>query len=71
MLDLVARADPEAVVLDTDEAGRPDLLEVAWRESKRRKVDAVFVLSNERVVRWVVGGLTGRGVRAYGPIWDS
>jgi hypothetical protein len=71
MLDLVARADPEAVVLDTDEAGRPDLLEVAWRESKRGKVDAVFVLSNERVVRWVVGGLTGRGVRAYGPIWDS
>jgi hypothetical protein len=71
MLDLVARADPEAVVLDTDEAGRPDLLETAWRESKRGKVDAVFVLSNERVVRWVVGGLTGRGVRAYGPIWDS
>jgi hypothetical protein len=31
----------------------------------------VFVLSNERVVRWVVGGLEDRGVCAYGPIWDS
>jgi hypothetical protein len=29
------------------------------------------VLSNEGVVKWVVGGLEKMGVRAYGPIWDS
>jgi hypothetical protein len=71
MLDLVKRADPEAVVLDTDERGRPDLLELAWREGRRDAVDAVFVLSNERVVKWVVGGLVRRGVLAYGPSWES
>ncbi|KAH3910075.1 hypothetical protein HBH56_156010 [Parastagonospora nodorum] len=71
IMALVDKADPNAIVLDTDHIGRPDLLEVVWRESRRERVDAVFVLSNEKVVRWVVGGLEGRGVSAYGPIWDS
>jgi ferredoxin-NADP reductase len=61
----------EALVLDTDEMGRPDLLEVAWRMYREERADAVFVLSNEKVVKAVVGGLEGRGVSAYGPIWDS
>ncbi|KAH6621954.1 hypothetical protein C7974DRAFT_414633 [Boeremia exigua] len=71
ILALVARADPHAVVLDTDARGRPDLLRVAlgvWREER---AEAVFVLSNERVTREVVGGLERRGVPAFGPIWDS
>jgi hypothetical protein len=71
IMDLVHQADPEALVLDTDEMGRPDLLEVAWRMYREERADAVFVLSNEKVVKAVVGGLEGRGVSAYGPIWDS
>ena len=71
IMQLVDRADPDAIVLDTDHMGRPDLLEVVWRESRRERIDAVFVLSNEKVVRWVVGGLERRGIAAYGPIWDS
>ncbi|KAH7093794.1 hypothetical protein FB567DRAFT_181139 [Paraphoma chrysanthemicola] len=71
ILALVDKADPHAIVLDTDEMGRPDLLEVAWRVSREERVEAVFVLSNEKVVKWVVGGLERRGVPAYGPIWDS
>ncbi|KAF2832415.1 hypothetical protein CC86DRAFT_424879 [Ophiobolus disseminans] len=71
IMALVDKADPEALVLDTQDMGRPDLLAVAWSVGEREGVDAVFVLSNERVTRWVVGGLEGRGRRAYGPIWDS
>ncbi|KAF3007642.1 hypothetical protein E8E13_008603 [Curvularia kusanoi] len=71
MLQLVHRADPEALVLDTDELGRPDLLLVAYRMYVEVGAEAVFVLSNERVTRMVVGGLEKRGVPAYGPIWDS
>lgn len=71
IMALVRNADPEAIVLDTDEMGRPDLLKVVLGEARREGVDAVFVLSNERVVRWVVGGVEGRGGRAFGPIWDS
>jgi hypothetical protein len=71
ILTLVHKADPDAIVVDSDEMGRPDLLEVCWHIGRQEQVDAVFVLSNEGVVRRVVGGLERRGVRAYGPIWDS
>ncbi|RMZ67672.1 integral membrane [Pyrenophora seminiperda CCB06] len=71
IMRLVDKADPEALVIDTEEMGRPDLLEVAWSLYKRLGVEAVFVLSNQKVVQWVVGGLERRGVPAFGPIWDS
>ena len=71
MLELVEQADPEALVIDTSELGRPDLLDVAWRMYRDIQAEAVFVLSNEKVTRMVVGGLEKRGVPAFGPIWDS
>jgi ferredoxin-NADP reductase len=71
LLALVHRADPEAVIIDTDVMGRPNLVEVAWRECRRMRGEAVFVLGNEGVTRRVVGGLEGRGVPAFGPVWDS
>jgi len=71
MMKLVYKADPDAVVIDTDGMGRPDLLAVAWSMYRKEKYEAVFVLSNEKVVKWVVGGLEKRGVPAFGPIWDS
>ena len=71
ILSLVDRADSDALIIDTSEMGRPDLLEVAWMTVKEVQAEAVFVLSNETVTRAVVGGLEKRGVRAFGPIWDS
>ncbi|KAI0578390.1 integral membrane protein TmpA [Pyrenophora tritici-repentis] len=70
-MGLVDKADPDAVVIDTAEMGRPDLLKVAWSMYRELEVEAVFVLSNQKVVDWVVGGLERRGVPAFGPIWDS
>jgi hypothetical protein len=71
LLDLVHQADPEAIIIDTDAVGRPDLVAVAWREVQRMGAEAVFVLGNEAVTRRVVGGLEGRGCPAFGPVWDS
>jgi hypothetical protein len=71
IMALVRKADPEALVLDSEVIGRPDLLELAIRMREVEAADAVFVLSNEKVTRRVVGGLEGRGISAYGPIWDS
>jgi ferredoxin-NADP reductase len=71
IMELVDEADPDALILDTDQMGRPDLLQVVWDVARKERAEAVFVLSNERVVKMVVGGLESRGVVAYGPIWDS
>ncbi|TDZ26707.1 Adenylate-forming reductase [Colletotrichum orbiculare MAFF 240422] len=44
VLDTIYRADPDAVVIDTDKAGRPDLVAVAWRiwERSRRRPSSVL-----------------------------
>ena len=67
----VAKVDPDAILIDTSEMGRPDLVEVAWNTWRETRAEAVFVLSNELVTRKVVYGLDSRGVPAFGPIWDS
>ncbi|KAF2119406.1 hypothetical protein BDV96DRAFT_642431 [Lophiotrema nucula] len=64
-------ADPDAIIIDTDEIGRPDLLRIAWKMWKDLDAEAVFVLSNEKVTRKIVYGLENRGVPAFGPIFDS
>ena len=61
----------EALVLDTDEMGRPDLLQVTYRMCQEMGAEAVFVLSNETVTRMMMSGLEKKGVPVYGPIWDS
>ncbi|KAF2682911.1 hypothetical protein K458DRAFT_478409 [Lentithecium fluviatile CBS 122367] len=71
MLSLVHRADPDALIIDTDRVGRPDLVEMAYREAQKMRAEAVFVLGNEGVTKRVVYGLEGRGVPAFGPVWDS
>ncbi|KAF2260470.1 hypothetical protein CC78DRAFT_523223 [Lojkania enalia] len=71
IVEQVERADPDAVIIDTDTMGRPDLVTVAWKVWNETQAEAVFVLSNKVVTKKVVYGLESRGVRAYGPIWDS
>ncbi|KAF1849068.1 uncharacterized protein K460DRAFT_280950 [Cucurbitaria berberidis CBS 394.84] len=71
ILSLVHKADSDALIIDTSEMGRPNLLEVAWGMAKEIQAEAVFVLSNDVVTKAVVGGLERRGLRAFGPIWDS
>lgn len=72
IMDLVKRADPDALIIDTtDRKDRPDLLEVGWDLWKEGGFEAVFVLSNQKATSEIVEGLEMRGVPAFGPIWDS
>lgn len=70
-VDSVLRADPSAVILDSQLTGRCDLLALAFGLFKESNAEAVIVISNPTVVREVIGGLECRGVPAYGPIFDS
>ncbi|KAJ4349432.1 uncharacterized protein N0V89_008047 [Didymosphaeria variabile] len=71
LLSDVYAADPDALIVDTDAEGRPDLVRMGYALFRAVRAEAVFVLSNEKVTREVVYGLRCRGVSAFGPIFDS
>ncbi|KAK5994044.1 Adenylate-forming reductase [Cladobotryum mycophilum] len=67
----VKEVDPDAIIYDTTALGRPDLVQMAYDLYISSGSDAVFCISNKTVTGKVLLGLRGRGVHAYGPIWDS
>lgn len=86
VIDIVRRADPRALILDTKTYGRPDLVSLAYRmwagedsgggggsagDDAPMKCEAAVIISNQKVTEKVVYGLEARGVPAYGAIFDS
>ncbi|KAL9118388.1 MAG: hypothetical protein Q9187_005064 [Circinaria calcarea] len=71
ILDAVALLDPDARVIDSDRAGRCEMLPVVWETVQAFEAEAVVVVSNPSMTRRLVYELEARGVLAYGPIWDS
>lgn len=69
--DDVRRADPAAVIWNTSQLGRPDLLRLAWRLFVESGAEAVCVISNKKVSDSLIYELESRGVPAFGPIFDS
>lgn len=71
ILDAVGELDPDAVVIDTDEYGRQDMMDVAWSLVQESEAEAVFVIAKPNLVRELVYGFEARGVAAYRPMFDS
>ena len=71
ILDTVAQLDPDAVVIDTDEHGRQDMMAISWSLAQEFGAEAVFVISRPGLVRKIVYGFEARGIPAYGPVFDS
>jgi hypothetical protein len=71
LVDEVQRAQPDAVIWDTTELGKPDLVALATQAVRDFDAEAVFVVSNQSATRRLVHGLEQRGIPAFGPIWDS
>jgi hypothetical protein len=70
-VDEVLAAQPDAVVWNTDQLGKPDVLALAHRLHVESGSEAVICISNRTVTWSVVHGLEQRGIPAFGPIWDS
>ena len=64
-------AHPHALIWDTTERGKPDLLALARETCRDFGAEAVFVVSNQPTTRRIVHGLERLGIPAFGPIWDS
>lgn len=71
LVDEILRAQPHAVIWDTDARGKPDLVQLAYGAVQHCGAEAVICIANQRVTRRVVEELEARGIPAYGAIWDS
>lgn len=71
LVDEIEGAQPEAVIWNTSERGKPDVFEVAHEAYLASGADAVICVANKIVTARVVGEFERRGVPAFGPIWDS
>ena len=67
----VYRADPNAIIVDTDKTGRGNLLALAYSMLAESDCEAAVVISNPTVTKRVVYGLETRGIPAFGAIFDS
>lgn len=71
IIDGILDTDPEAVIWNTREQGRPDLALEAYKLYKSSGAECVCVISNGPVTSKLVYDLESRGVPAFGPILDS
>lgn len=67
----VKSADPRAVIVDTDQVGRWDMVQLAWSVYHESAAEVVLVMSNGKVTPMIIRELRSRGVPAMGPIFDS
>lgn len=67
----IRTAQPDAIIWNTDERGKPDVLRLAYGAAVEFDAEAVICISNKSVTWKVVEGLERRGIPAFGPIWDS
>ena len=71
LVDEVEAAQPGAVIWDTTERGKPDLLALTRQAVREFGAEAVFVVANQSATTRLVAGLQTDGIPAFGPIWDS
>lgn len=71
LVDEILEVEPDALIWNTDENGRPDLVQLAYTAVQQFNAEAVIVISNQKLTRQVVYGMESRGIPAYGAIWDS
>lgn len=71
LVDEILSVEPNALIWDTDERGRPDLVQLAYAAVSAFDAEAVIVIANEKLTRQVVHGMECRHIPAFGAIWDS
>jgi hypothetical protein len=71
LVDEVEAAQPGAVIWDTTERGKPDLVALAHEAYRDLGAEAVFIVSNKPMTWRLVRAMEALGIPAFGPIWDS
>ena len=71
LVDEILAVQPDALIWDTNDQGRPDLVRLAHEAYRDFDAEAVICISNKKLTWQVVTGMESRGIPAYGAIWDS
>lgn len=71
LVDEILLAQPNALIWDTDERGKPDLVQLTYGAVHVFGAEAVICIANQSLTRRVVEEMEARGIPAYGAIWDS
>ena len=71
LVDEILAVQPNAVIWNTQEQGRPDLVALAHQAYREFDAEAVICIANQKLTWEVVYGMESRGIPAYGAIWDS
>ncbi|MEU5103937.1 MULTISPECIES: hypothetical protein [unclassified Streptomyces] len=71
LVDEILAVQPDALIWDTSEHGKPDMVELAYAAYAEFGAEAVICISNKKLTWQVVHGMERRGIPAYGAIWDS
>ena len=71
LVDEILSVQPGAIIWNTREKGKPDMVALAYRAYRQFNAEAVICISNQALTNEVVFGMESRGIPAYGAIWDS
>ena len=71
LVDEILTVQPDAIIWDTNQRGRPDLVKLAYEAYQDFNAEAVICISNKKLTWQVVYGMESRCIPAYGAIWDS
>ena len=71
LVDEILAVQPDAIIWDTQERGKPDMVKLAYDAYQKFGAEAVICISNKKLTWEVVYGMESRGIPAYGAIWDS
>ena len=70
-MNAVLQADKQAIVIDTEKTGHPDLVALTYALYRKIRAEAVVVISNVSVTSQLVYEMETRKIAAFGPIFDS
>lgn len=71
LVEEILRAQPDALIWDTDRFGKPNLAKLAYEAVQKTGAEAVICISNKKVTWFVNHELESLGIPAFGAIWDS
>ncbi len=71
LVNEIKNVQPNAIIWNTDEHGKPDLVKLAYKAYKDFNAEAVICISNQNLTQKIVHNMEYRGIPAYGAIWDS